>query len=295
MAIDTSWANVSLLLPLSSDLLDVKGHSVTANGGAALSSAVGTPFGAGSALYCNSISKYLSSSSADFAFGSGSYTAEMWIYAPLSHSGNMGLFATSPQAVSPTGVLLTLSPTGVLRISETWSTNTIASSAGAVSANTWTHVAVIRSGTTTVIKVNGTQVATGTHSGNYTSTAFVIGGDYTTPFVACLCYFSDVRITNGVARTITAAPSARFPRPTISGHVYDAAAAPAAKVVKALKRSTMALDGETVSNGVTGAYTIYPSDFTEHVVVEFDTATSPLVDGGSGENALIYDRVIPGG
>ena len=46
MAIDTSWANVSLLCPFSDDLQDVKGHTVTAVGGAALSSAVGTPFGA---------------------------------------------------------------------------------------------------------------------------------------------------------------------------------------------------------------------------------------------------------
>ncbi|MEF8708234.1 MAG: LamG domain-containing protein [Candidatus Accumulibacter propinquus] len=275
MAIDTSWANVSLLCPFDTDLLDIKGHAITASGGAALSSAVGTPFGAGSALYCNSISKYLSSSSADFAFGSGSYTAEMWIYAPLSHSGNMGLFATSPQAASPTGVLLTLSPTGVLRISETWNTNTIASSAGAVSANTWTHVAVIRSGTTTVIKVNGTQVATGTHSGNYTSTAFVIGGDYTTPFVACLCYFSDVRITKGVARTITAAPSARFPRPTISGHVYDAAAAPVAKTVLVRDRSTGLYLGGANSDPSTGAYTFYPPDFGEVIVERIDELADP--------------------
>ena len=46
MAIDTSWANVSLLCPFSVDAQDVKGKVVTPLNGAALSSSVGTPFGA---------------------------------------------------------------------------------------------------------------------------------------------------------------------------------------------------------------------------------------------------------
>ena len=49
MAIDSQLANVVLLLPFSESLLDVKGHTVTPVGGAALSSAVGNPFGSGNA------------------------------------------------------------------------------------------------------------------------------------------------------------------------------------------------------------------------------------------------------
>ncbi|MBK8113175.1 MAG: hypothetical protein IPK44_01000 [Candidatus Accumulibacter sp.] len=38
MAIDTSWANVSLLCPFDTDLLDIKGHAIKGQRRSALSS-----------------------------------------------------------------------------------------------------------------------------------------------------------------------------------------------------------------------------------------------------------------
>jgi hypothetical protein len=64
MAIDTSWANVSLLCPFSVDAQDVsgnnftKGRIITPLSGAALSSAVGTPFGAGNAMHFDGTNDY---------------------------------------------------------------------------------------------------------------------------------------------------------------------------------------------------------------------------------------------
>lgn len=54
MAVDSQWANVTLLLPMEGAnnqtiITDVKGHVVTVSNGAALSTAVGSPFGAGTA------------------------------------------------------------------------------------------------------------------------------------------------------------------------------------------------------------------------------------------------------
>ena len=80
MAIDAQWSSVVLLLPLSEDLLDVKNNSVTAYGRAALSSAVGTPFGAGNALSLNGTTQYLQiPDSADFTLAAGDFTVEVWV------------------------------------------------------------------------------------------------------------------------------------------------------------------------------------------------------------------------
>ncbi len=91
MAIDSQWANVSLLLQLSEDLLDVKGHTVTPVGGAALSSAVGNPFGAGNALYLDGTDDCLTLPGSDFAFPSH-VVIEAWIR-PASLTGYRAFYA----------------------------------------------------------------------------------------------------------------------------------------------------------------------------------------------------------
>ena len=73
---------------------------------------------------------------------------------------------------------------------------------GAVTQDTWHHVAVVREGTGTdesKIYIDGTLLATGTLADNYTDTNFEIGGNssYFTGFL------SDIRITKGLARYTT--------------------------------------------------------------------------------------------
>lgn len=300
MAIDTLWSSVSLLMPLSSDLLDVKGHSVTANGGVALSSAVGNPFGAGNACYFDGTDDYLSlADSADWSLGSSDFTIEAFVRF-VAHTSSMVIIAqrdgsTANHAFTlfynsaSSGITFSYTTNGV--------TNTAVDRAWSPSNGVWYHIAAIRSGTILRIKVDGTQIGADYTIGASTifnSTALLmLGATNSTPTAFLSGYLSQARLTLD-DRTITAAPTVPHPRPTISGHTYDAAAAPVAKVVVAQKRSTLAIAGQALSNGGTGLYTIYPSDFSEHVVTEFDTATYPLVDGGSGENAIIYDRVIPG-
>ncbi len=300
MAIDTSWANVSLLCPFSDDLQDVKGHAVTAVGGAALSSAVGTPFGAGNALLLDGVDDhaYLADS-ADWHVSNGDFTVEVWVRF-VAHTAT-GLFISQRDGSTTNhsfsfywdtslGIVFqyTVDGTTLVSVTRAWTpTNGV-----------WYFVSVERAGTALRIKVDGSQLGADYTIGTaiiFNSTSPLrIGATNSTPLAFFSGYVGPIRLTKA-ARTITAAPTAPFPRPTISGIVRDSGAAYVAKVVKAFKRSTMLLAGESVSNGGTGAYTIYPADFTEHVVIEFDTATTPLVDGGSGENALIYDRVIPGG
>ncbi len=298
MAIDVQWANVSLLLPFSESLLDVKGHTVTPVGGAALSSAVGTPFGAGNALYLDGVDDYLSlADSADWSLGGGDFTIEAWAMFS-SHTTSLAIFGQRTSSTSDYSYSLYYN-TGTLYFSYTTDGYTIidASAPWTPTNGVWYFISVVRSGTSIVLKVDGVQVGS-THTVgsaviHNSASEMKVGARSTSPQHFFDGHLSNIRITK-VGRTIYL-PTAPFPRPTIKGIVLDASAAPAAKVVKAFKRSTMLLTGEAISNGSTGLYTIYPSDFTEHVVVRFDTATTPLVDGGSGEVALNYDRVIPGG
>jgi len=79
----------------------------------------------------------------------------------------------------------------------------------------------------------------------------------------------------------------------IEGVTKDDTGTPAQKVVAVFERSGyMPLVNTALSDPVTGEYSItVGNDVTEHFVVCFDSTDDPLVDGGSGENALIFDRV----
>jgi hypothetical protein len=64
------------------------------------------------------------------------------------------------------------------------------------------------------IFINGTQsgtTVTNTSTLNTPTLATTIGAQITTGNRLCNAYFQDFRITRGVARTITASPTAAFP------------------------------------------------------------------------------------
>ena len=89
------------------------------------------------------------------------------------------------------------------------------SSSGALTINTWQHVAAVRSGSTITIYVNGSSVATGTYS-SYTTGAssYVgVGTDRTKNSNWFNGYIDDLRITKGLARYTTTftPPTAALP------------------------------------------------------------------------------------
>lgn len=299
MAVDSQWGNTSLLLQLSANLLDAKGHSIYSIGGIALSSAVGNPFGAGNALYCDGSNDVLTSTSTDFTLGTGDCSIQFWFY-PVTggHGASYGrLLAIGADAANGALYICTKSTSDPMTFRfEYYSAGyvqLIADVATTISNGAWHFFQLDRVSGVWSCYVDGTLYSTQSTSINLTQTTLALGAN-TAGATAFKGYFFDVRVTKGAYRASHSSPAAPFPRPTLSGTVRDAAGTLAAKAVVALKRSTLAIAGSAVSDGVTGAYTIYPADFSEHVVMEFDTATYPLVDGGSGENALIYDRVIPG-
>lgn len=309
MAIDANWSSVVLLLPFegadaSTVFSDVKLHSVTPNGNAQISTAQ-FPSGCSSSAKFDGNNDYLSLSHADFALGTGDYDIDLSVYVAgdtVSGTSNtahlIDFRTTEPQAAINIAIRgsshadagkLIVYINGSIRITST-----------SVFGASFKRATLSRVSGVTRLFVDGVQEGSSyTDGNNYTTTSLKIGGTYTPSSGDYRClngYVGPLRITkHGRGHSTTFTPeSLPFIRPTISGTVYDDVGAKASKVVVATKRSTLATAGYAVSDVVTGEYVIYPTDFSEHVVTQFDTTTYPLVDGGSGENALIYDRVVPG-
>lgn len=299
MAVDSQWSDVVLLLPLTDDTDDARPHTVNVNGGAVIASTVGNLFGAGNALYLDGVNNYITATSADFALGTGDFSIQFGIY-PISggHGGaysrilqigpdatNGSLYIVSNNLDNPMTLLIQHYSGGYV--------NTIDYVATTISNSAWHYIQLDRVAGSFFLYVDGSLYSAKATSISFSGTTLSIGCNTTGggPFNG---YIGPIRITKGSYRTDHSTPASAFPRPTISGTVYDSVGAKASKVVVALDRSSMTLAKQAVSDATLGTYTIYPYDYSEHVTIEFDTATYPLVDGGSGENALIYDRVIPG-
>jgi hypothetical protein len=222
---DTSGANVSLLLHLDGSLTDSSSNpkTVTAYGGASASGAA--KFGS-NALTLDGNDDYLSvASNAEFDLGT-SYTVECWIR-PADSSTNGGILVRGTYNSSSSewsGLVFSMRRLGGDGFTRFYFYGTLNSNEQYVDVsnsnfpvNTWTHVAMVRSGSTGTIYANGSSV--GTVSGlaaNAASSADVLIGAW--PNAAASTEFfngriDEVRITRSVARTITAAPTAAFPNP----------------------------------------------------------------------------------
>ena len=284
MAIDANWSSVKLLLPMTSDYQDVKAHSVSSVGGAALASTVGTPFGAGNALFLDGTDDHLAiTDSADFTLGSSDFTIEVWIRF-VSHSSTCAIIShraggssnhafSLEYSVGAAGLRFSYTTDGTTKvdIDRSWSP----------SDSVWYHVSVTRTTTIVKIKVDGSQIGadyTIGASSIYNSSAQIkIGAIDTTPIAFFSGYIGPVRLTTA-ARTITASPSEPFPRPTISGTVYDDVGAKAAKAVYVRDRDTGLVVGGALSDATTGEYAFYPNDFGEHEVARYDDVSDPTTN-----------------
>ena len=228
----TAITNTSLLLNFTNAaILDNAMMAVPETVGNAQISTSVKKYGTGS-LYFDGTGDYLTvRNNPTFSFGTGDFTIECWAYiagnSPLNNSSirDAALFSTNP-ANAP-GTLTDFYQFGIVGSGTTTGTGLFFShwqsgSAYAVTATVtlaqqaWHHLAVARSGTTTKLFLNGSQVASGT-LGNQTVNAIypaVIGRNgypgYLNEFNG---YIDDLRITKGVARYTSnfTPPTAAFP------------------------------------------------------------------------------------
>ena len=178
-------------------ITDRTGKQVYPQGGAKLSTAQ-KKFGTAS-LALDGVGDYITvATQPDFAFDTGAWCIESWIYntsQPVANQVIFDLRTTNPQEV-PTVYINTT--TNTLRFSSSGLFHI--DSGTAIPLNTWTHIAVAKSGSSTKMFINGSQVgSTYTDTNTYVQGAVTIGARYdgTTPFFG---YVDDVRISKGVAR-----------------------------------------------------------------------------------------------
>jgi len=204
----TAVTNTSLLLNFTNaSIIDSTGkNDLETVGDAQISTSV-KKFGTGS-LKFDGTGDYLSiPSNSNLAFGTGDFTIELWAY--LNSQGTFIIY--DPRTTEPQIVPVIYTYLGQIRFYVNGVDRIVGST---LSATTWHHIAVCRSGSSTKLFVNGTQSgSTYSDSNNYIQTRVVFcvyPGDLTSYFNG---YLDDIRITKGVARYTSAftPPSAQLP------------------------------------------------------------------------------------
>jgi hypothetical protein len=184
--------------------------------GSAVISTAQSKIGTASGLFNGTSSSVYTPKSTDFDFGTGDFTIEMYLYCTSltiqgGYSRRIVEYVASPStgAVSGEYHLYIDQATGKLAFE---SNTTVVLDTTAFPTNAWTHIAIVRSGTTTKMYVGGTVKATATDTYNYSSsTAYMylgsannIGGFYSG-------YIDELRISKGIARY-----TSNFTPPTVA-------------------------------------------------------------------------------
>ena len=208
---DPNWSSVVALLHFDGDLADATGRHTWGVGTDNYSAE--DAWGGGYSLKGAGSPIREAATSADWQFGTGAFTVEAWIKVTGTLSRNSyGVMGTWVSSVG-WGLFVMVSPARGLQWYAGSASPNIKSGSAVIPQNTWTHVAYSRSGTTGRLFVNGTQVASGTDSTNYSSSnPPKIGGNGTTTdnFIG---FLDEVRVTKGVARYTAAFTPPAFPFP----------------------------------------------------------------------------------
>jgi len=185
----------------STTFTDVSGsaHTVTVSSNAQVDTAQ-SKFG-GASLLLNETSDYLSlASSSDWAFGTSTdFTIDFWIR-PTAFGANNGAFAINGVC---TFQMDATSRIQLFHAANGFSAPYLVSSA--MSTATWHHLAMVRSGSTTKLYVDGTEAASTGASMNWTAGTFYIGTTHFDPAGGSIsAHIDEFRISNGVARWTSA-------------------------------------------------------------------------------------------
>jgi hypothetical protein len=146
--------------------------------------------------------------SANLAMGAGDFTMECWIFQTARPAICSVLCASA--GGGSTGITIQVDTTGAMRTS-TASAGIVASSAGVISLNTWTHMAASRTSGSLTMWVAGALVATVANATNFTDNVFFLGefGSGSQKFTG---FLDEIRLTPGTGRyTAPFTPIGPFP------------------------------------------------------------------------------------
>lgn len=131
-----------------------------------------------------------------FTMGTGDFTIECWVYPTSSSSRGIIQIGTGHLNTSEAGPAIGIDSGG------NWGIYTASSSGGtsstAAAINTWSHLAMVRSSTTTKLYLNGQQIHSVSDSTNYSTSYLTIGGWYSSSYLT-YGYISNVRVVKGTA------------------------------------------------------------------------------------------------
>jgi len=206
---DANFANVSLLINAdgladgSTSFVDASSNALTLTpvGNAQVDTTI-FKYGTGSMQFDGTGDYLTISDSPLFAFGSGDFTIEAWIYANSlgSYNGVIGQWPDNGGSANNSFVLETVGT----NIDFYWVSGTTVYSLqdiGAIALNQWIHVAVARNGNSIYGFINGSLAKTGsiTQTLNDPSSAITVGGNIAGGG-GWNGYIDDLRVTKGVAR-----------------------------------------------------------------------------------------------
>ncbi len=215
----TAITNTSLLLNFTNaGIYDATSkNDLETLGDAQISTTINNPFGAatGTIKFDGTTDTLKIPASQVNTLGIGDFTIEGWIYISSNVANSMiisnGVWAANKWAIQ------TNAASQVNKLSF-WVNNISASavlaSTTTLTTGTWYYMALTRSGTTLKLFLNGTQEASTISSGSIDgdiSSIIYVGSDSSTVSTFFNGYISNLRITKGYARTITASPTAAFP------------------------------------------------------------------------------------
>jgi hypothetical protein len=204
----TAITNTSLLLNYTNaGILDnAMMNDLETVGNAQISTSV-KKYGTGSIAFDGSGDALLPVSSPNLALGSGDFTVELWVYI-VSSTSTFNEILDWRKSGNSNGIALIYTASALQVFNAI--TGLYIITAPTASLNTWYHVAIVRSGSTVTMYINGTSVGTATLSSNLTSDQVNIGryfggSDYFNG------YIDDLRITKYARYTATfTAPTTAF-------------------------------------------------------------------------------------
>jgi len=254
---------------------------------AAATSSTGSPTvstsGSGSIAYTGSTSVYLSTATntSSFAFATGDFTIEFWLY--INSSGSYTLYdsrALGANDLSPTIYLnsnvLTFFTNGGDRIT----------SGSVLSNTTWYHIAAVRIGTVTKLYINGTQTGSSyTDTNNYINTSgrpYIGSGSVVVGQNALNGYLTNVRVVKGVG-----VYTGNFTAPAVPLQATQ----PAGTNIAAITGTSTSILLNSVSGGYLADSSTFANTFTVSTTPTWN-ALSPFT--GTGYKNRVYTWTTSG-
>ena len=178
-----------------------------------------SPYGSNWSNYFDGTGDYLTApSNTAFAFGTGAYTVEAWVYVTARSSQESVVFASASAAGA---FNINVGTNGQFSVSKYGTGYITTGNVGDVPLNQWVHVAAVRSSTSangTKLYINGALATTGTDSENWTvSSAPIVGGFSNLSSYFITGYISNLRVVKGTALYTSAFTPSATPLTAVSG------------------------------------------------------------------------------